>query len=90
MQFRRFHQKLEYWWKNGPKSENVKITFFFSGKKCFSAKLFYGHVECIFNNTAKNNLPEAAKKSIDVRKRKKNDFSQNNKYILPQIVPLDT
>ena len=30
-------------------------------------------------------------KNLDVRKRKeKQDFFQNNKYILPQIVPLDT
>ena len=48
----------------------IKKTYFSSVKKCFSAKFFYGHVDCIFDNTAKTLLPEAAKKSLDVRKRK--------------------
>ena len=67
-----------------------KKLFFSPAKKCFSAKFFYGHVECIFDNTAKNDLPEAAKKSRCTKAEKKQDFFQNNKHILPQIVPLDT
>ena len=47
-------------------------------------------MECIFDNTAKNDLPEAAKKISMYESGKKQDFFQNNKHILPQIVPLDT
>ena len=68
----------------------LKKTTFFSDKNCFSANLFYGHVECVFDNTAKMFCLKL-QKNLDVRKRKeKQDFFQNNKYILPQIVLLDT
>ena len=70
---------MEKWRKIGPKSENGKKTILFSGKKCFSAKLFYGHGECIFDNTAKVVLPEAAKKKSRCTEVKKKDFFQNNK-----------
>ena len=49
-----------------------KKNISFSGKKCFSAKLFYGHVECIFDNTAKIDLPEVAKKSRYTQAKKIN------------------
>ena len=68
----------------------IKKTFFSSVKKFLSAKLFYGHVERVFDNTAKIFCLRLQKKSRCTETKKKQDFFQNNKYILPQIVPLDT
>ena len=56
---------LKIWDKSGKMAQNprmIKKSYSFYGKKCFSAKIFYVHVECIFDNTAGNVLPEAAEK----------------------------
>ena len=52
----------------------LKKTTFFSDKNCFSANLFYGHVECVFDNTAKMFCLKLQKKSRCTEAKRKTRF----------------
>ena len=90
MQFWRFHQNVAVLVEKWPKIRKCLKNYFFLRQKVFFRKIFLWTRGMHFWQHCQKWFAWSRKKNLDVRKRKKKDFFQNNKHILPQIVLLDT